>query len=132
MTPDPVETLHRGYKVLWQEGDPDAAFSGVAPNFEWIVPGHPEGELRRGAAGAVEFFREWTEPWEDLHVDWELHRAGPDRVLAVVSMHGRGRESGAPVYTRVAQLWTFREGRAARMVMYPDVDEAFEAADLRE
>jgi ketosteroid isomerase-like protein len=46
-------------------------------------------------------------------------------------MQGRGRGSGAPVDTRVAQLWTFREGRAARMVMYPDVDEAFEAAGLR-
>ena len=132
MTPDPVEILDRGYALIWREGDPEASFRGVTPDFEWVVPGHPEGELRRGAEGAVGFFREWTEPWEEFHVDWELHRAGPDRVLAVVSMRGRGRESGAPVHTRLAQLWTFREGRAARMVAYTDVREAFQAAGLRE
>jgi ketosteroid isomerase-like protein len=132
MTQDPVEILDRGYELIWREGDPEASFRGVTADFEWVVPDHPEGEIHHGADGAVEFFREWIEPWEDLRVDWELHRAGPDRVLAVVSIQGRGRESGAPVYTRVAQLWTFREGRAARMVMYPDVDEAFEAAGLRE
>jgi ketosteroid isomerase-like protein len=132
MTRDPVEILDRGYELIWREGDPEASFRGVTVDFEWVVPGHPEGEIRRGADGAIEFFREWTEPWEDFHVEWELHRAGPERVLAVVSMHGRGRGSGAPVDTRVAQLWTFRAGRAARMVMYWDVDEAFEAAGLRE
>jgi ketosteroid isomerase-like protein len=130
MRPDPVEILHRGYELIWRERDPEASFRGVAPDFEWVVPGHPEGELHHGADGAVRFFHEWTEPWEDLHVDWELHRAGPDRVLAVISMQGRGRESGVPVDMRVAQLWTFREGRAARMVMYPDIQKAFEAAGL--
>jgi ketosteroid isomerase-like protein len=132
MRPDPVEILDRGYELIWREGDPEASFRGVAPDFEWVVPGHPEGEVRHGADGAIEFFREWSEPWDDFHVDWELHRAGPDRVLAVVSMHGRGRGSGAPVEMRLAQLWTFKDGRAARMVMYPDVQEAFEAAGLVE
>jgi ketosteroid isomerase-like protein len=131
MTADPVEILDRGYALIWREGDPEASFQGVAPDFEWVVPGHPEGEIRRGADGAIQFFREWTEPWEEFHVDWELHRAGHDRVLAVVSMQGRGRESGVPVETRLAQLWTFREGRAARMVVYTDLETAFEAAGLR-
>jgi ketosteroid isomerase-like protein len=45
-------------------------------------------------------------------------------------MKGRGRESGAPVEMRVGQLWTFREGRAVRMVMYYDVDEARRDAGL--
>jgi ketosteroid isomerase-like protein len=130
MSPDPVEILDRGYELIWRKGDPEASFRGVAPDFEWVVPGHPEGEVRRGADGAVEFFREWTEPWVDLRVDWELHRAGPDRVLAVVTMQGRGRESGAPVETRFGQIWTFREGRATRMVVYADPEKAFEAAGL--
>jgi ketosteroid isomerase-like protein len=130
MTRDPVDILDRGYELIWRHDDAEAAFRGVAPEFEWIVPVHPEGEVRRGAEGAIQFFREWVEPWEEFHVDWELHPAGPDRVLAVVAMQGRGRESGAPVETRLGQLWTFQEGRAVQMVMYPDVQEAFEAAGL--
>jgi ketosteroid isomerase-like protein len=131
VTRDPVEILDRGYELIWRHDDAEAAFRGVTPDFEWIVPGHPEGDVRRGAEGAIQFFREWVEPWEEFHVDWELHRAAPDRVLAVVAMRGRGRESGAPIEVRVGQLWTFRGGRAARMVMYSDLQKAFEAAGLR-
>jgi ketosteroid isomerase-like protein len=131
VTQDLVDILDRGYELIWRHDDAEAAFRGVAPDFEWIVPGHPEGEVRRGADGVIQFFREWVEPWEELHVDWELHPAGQDCVLAVVAMDGRGRESGAPVDMRLGQLWTFREGRAARMVMYLDVQTAFEAAGLR-
>jgi ketosteroid isomerase-like protein len=132
MSFDPVEILDRGYELIWRQDDAEAAFRGVAADFEWLVPGHPEGEVRRGADGAVEFFRECTEPWEELRVDWELHRAGPHRVLAVISMRGRGRGSGAPVETRFGQIWTFRDGRATRMVVYADVEQAFEAAGLLE
>ncbi|MBD0280821.1 MAG: nuclear transport factor 2 family protein [Thermoleophilaceae bacterium] len=132
MRPDAVEILHRGYELIWREDDADPAFRGEAPDFEWVGPEHPEGELRRGAGGADEFFREWTEPCEELHMDWELHRAGPDRVLAVLRMHGRGRDSGAPVEMLLEQVWTFQEGRSARMVMYTELEKAFEAAGLLE
>ena len=131
MTRDPVAILDRGYALIWRQDDAEGAFRGVAPDFVWIVPGHPDGEIRHGAEGAIEFFREWVEPWEEFHVDWELHRAGPDCVLAVVTMRGRGRGSGAPVDARLGQLWTFRNGRAARMVMYWDLQTAFAAAGLR-
>jgi ketosteroid isomerase-like protein len=127
---DPVQILDRGFQLIWRLGDAEGAFRGVAPNFEWIVPDHPDGEVRRGAEGAIQFFREWVEAWEEFHVDWELHRAGRDRVLAVVAMQGRGRGSGAPVDVRVGQLWTFRQGRAVQMVMYSDLGKAFEAAGL--
>ena len=35
-------------------------------------PGHPEGGVRRGPEGVIEFFHEWVEPWEDFELDWEL------------------------------------------------------------
>jgi ketosteroid isomerase-like protein len=33
---------------------------------------------------------------------------------------------------RFAQVWTFRDGRIARLEMYADRDDALEAAGLRE
>jgi ketosteroid isomerase-like protein len=76
------------------------------------------------------FFWEWLEAWEALQVEWDLEPAGADRVLAVLTMHGRGRGSGAPAEMRVGQLWTFRRGRAVRMALFWDVDEARRAAGL--
>ena len=64
----------------------------------------------------------------------ELHEAPAGRVLALIRMHGRGRGrgsgSGVPAQMRFAQLWTFRDGRATRMVLYGDVDEARREAGL--
>jgi ketosteroid isomerase-like protein len=128
---DAIRILQRGYELIWREDRLEDALIGVDPEFEWVVPGHPEGDVRQGADATIAFFRDWIEPWDELQVDWDLLPAGPDRVLAILTMSGRGRESGAPVDLRVGQLWTFREGRAVRMVMYDDVDEALREAVVR-
>ena len=119
-----VRILERGYELVWREDRLEDALVGLDPEFEWVVPGHPEGDLGQGPEATIAFFRDWIESWAELNVNWDLHPAGPDRVLAILTMDGRGRESGAPVDMRVGQLWTFRGGRAVRMVLYYDVDEA--------
>ncbi len=127
---DILHNLDRGYTLLWREGRAEDAFSGIDDDFEWVVPDHPEGAVRHGSAGVLEFIREWVEPWAELDVDWELHEAGPDRVLAIIDMRGRGRESGVTAEMRFGQLWTFDRARPTRMVMYYDVDDARRAAGL--
>jgi ketosteroid isomerase-like protein len=128
---DPLPIVDRLYRLTWRENDVEGAFGDLDPDFEWVVPGHPEGAVRRGSAGVIGFIREWREPWEDMEVDWELHPVDAERVLAVMRQRARGRVSGASVALRFAQLWTVREGRAVRMVLYTDVDKGFAAAGLR-
>jgi ketosteroid isomerase-like protein len=86
--------------------------------------------VRHGPDSVIEFFHEWIEPWDDLEIDWELETAGPDAALAIIDMRGRGRGSGVPTEMRFFQLWTFRDGRAIRMEMFSDLDEARRAAGL--
>jgi ketosteroid isomerase-like protein len=126
-----MRILQRGYEMMWREDRLEDALVGLDPEFEWVVPGHPEGDVRRGPEATIAFFRDWIEPWDELHVDWELLPADAGSVLAVLTMNGRGRESGAPVDMRVGQFWTFREGRAVRMVLYYDVDEAMREMVVR-
>ena len=60
------------------------AYDVVRPDeFEWVVPGHPDGP-----------------------------------VLALAT----------PVELRFAQVWTFRDGEPARMVLYADADKGRRAA----
>jgi ketosteroid isomerase-like protein len=125
-----LRMLERGYQLMWREDRLEDALVGLEPDFEWVVPGHPEGDVRHGPEATIAFFRDWIEPWAELHVDWELLPAEPDRVLAILDMHGLGRESRAPVEMRVGQLWTFRDGRAVSMVLYSDIDEARRDAGL--
>ena len=125
-----LRMLEVGYTLIWRADRLERALEGLPEDFEWVVPDHPEGSVRRGPEGVIDFFREWTEPWDDLDVEWELYEAGPDRALALIVMRGRGHESGVPVEMHFGQMWTFRDGRARRMVMYNDIDEARRAAGL--
>ncbi len=127
---DVVRILDRGYTLIWREGRLEDALRGLDDDFEWVVPNHPEGAVRHGADSVIEFFREWTEPWEKLEVDWELEESGPDAALAIIEMRGEGRASGVPAEMHFFQLWTFRDGRAVRMEMFTDIDEARRAAGL--
>ena len=132
MTRADVELLERAYRLAWRDHEFDRAVSGVDDDFEWVVPGHLEGDVHRGREGVLEFYRELVEPFEDVEFDWELREAGPDRVLALCEMRGRGRGSGVGAQMRLAQLWTFRDGRPVRMVAYTNPDEGLAAAGLAE
>jgi ketosteroid isomerase-like protein len=123
-----LQILDRGYTLIWREDRLEDALSGLDDDFEWVVPDHPEGAVRHGSASVIEFFREWLEPWDDLRVDWEIEEVAPGRGLASIDMSGRGHGSGAPTEMRIFQLWTFRDGRAVRMELFRDADEARRAA----
>ena len=125
-----LRLLERGYTMMWREDRVEEALIGLGDDFEWVVPRHPEGNVRRGAQGVIQFFYEWAEPWEDFHLDWELHEVDAERVLAIIHMRGMGRESRVPAEMTFGQLWTYRDGRFVRMVMYYDVHEARRAAGL--
>jgi ketosteroid isomerase-like protein len=87
------------------------------------------GGVYRGHEGLRAFFRQWNEAWEsvDYQLD-DLIDAGGDRVVSVVTRHGRGRSSGAEVEVQVALVWTIRDGKVVRVVWFPTRDEALESA----
>jgi ketosteroid isomerase-like protein len=123
-----LETVDRMYALVWREHDLDAALAGLPDDFEWVVPGHPDGELRRGPHAVTDFFRDWIGQWDQPETDWRLEETRPGTVLALVTTRGRGRASGVPVEMSFAQVWTFRDGEPARMVLYPNPEKGRRAA----
>jgi ketosteroid isomerase-like protein len=125
-----LRTLDRGYELIWREDRVADALRGLGPDFEWVVPNHPEGAVRHGPDDVIAFFTDWRAQFDELHVEWELRELDAGRALAISTTRGRGRISGAPVEMRFAQLWTWRDGRFVRMVLFYDVDEALREAGL--
>jgi ketosteroid isomerase-like protein len=123
-----IEELELMYRRVWHEHDLERALAGLPEDFEWVMPGHPDGAVRHGAHAVMEFFRDWIEQWEEPETDWQLEQTRPDTVLALVTTRGRGRVSGVPVEQSFAQVWTFRDGEPARMVLYADADKGRTAA----
>ena len=133
MSRENVEIVRRGYEAF-NRGDIDGVVGLLAPDFEYVasglVPG--VGGVYRGAEGLrrfVEtFWREFDDPRVEVH---ELVDAG-DRVLASTTLRGHGKQSGADTSWGVCQVWTVRDGSAARGQGFPSRAEALEAIGLRE
>jgi ketosteroid isomerase-like protein len=125
-----IQLLDRGYTKIWHEGQMEEALRGLDDDFEWEATDYLEDSVRRGPQAVIDFFREWMDAWEELAVSWDLHDLGPERALTVIHMRGRSRVSGVPAEMHFGQIWTMREGRFKRMVMYTDVGQARRAAGL--
>ena len=104
-------------------------------DFVWDMShfdGWPVQQVYEGAQGADDFFAEWGSAWDDWEVEIEgLHDLG-GTMLAIVRQRGRSKLSGVPVEMLMAMLWTFRDGKEARMDMYSDPSEALKAVGLEE
>ena len=89
-----------------------------------------------GKAAVGEWFGDWFRQFGlDYRFDIEETHDTGDRVLVLVTHHGRGRHSGATVEQRSAHDYTLREGKVSRIDIWVDQDAreaALEAVGLRE
>jgi ketosteroid isomerase-like protein len=129
MSQENARVVERFYE-LWNEG---ASLEPLLePEFEWVSPpdavepGTLKGiaAARAGVARIREIFPE--------------HRFEPERYVEtgadiVVIIGTRARtERGIETDWRGGHVWTVREGRIARLRVFNDVQQAFEAVGLRE
>jgi ketosteroid isomerase-like protein len=130
MTEENVEVV-RSILANWARGD----YSSV----DWADPNIAfSGPLDAGTTrGIDELGRRWGEflgAWDQFATTPERFiDMGDDRVLVLVRFEGRGRVSGAPATGfSGGQLFTLRDGKVVRLVVYSTRAEALEAAGLSE
>jgi ketosteroid isomerase-like protein len=133
MSDENVEIVRTGYQRYLATGEFTDEI--VTADFVWDMSnfhGWPEQQVYNGADGARTFLKDWTDAWEDWQLEVDaLHDAG-DRVVALLRQQGRSKANGMVVEMSFAQVWTVRGGKEARMDMYSDPAEAFEATGLSE
>ena len=106
----------------------------LADDAEWVNPRDAvEGGTRKGANAfndAIEsVFAAWDDVWFDTH---RVVENGDDRVVALGVLRGHIRGPGMEVESPHGQVWTFRDGRVARMEWFNTHADALQAAGLRE
>ena len=112
-------------------GEISLEHSVFAPDFSWEPPpeGPTAGDYRGGAAAQrqADYFRDAFEDfsWEPSDVT-----LGPGTVLIDGEMSGRGSASGVEVGMTEHHVWTIRDGKALRLQMFTDRDEALAAAGI--
>ncbi|MGH2922465.1 MAG: FAD-dependent oxidoreductase, partial [Solirubrobacterales bacterium] len=116
----------------WGVGTPQ---SEVLPylhdEFEWVNPDYAvEPGTRRGPEGWLAAMVSADEAFESMeHEVHERIEAG-DRVLCLLTFRALTRGAGIPYEVPEQHLWSFRDGRIARLQWFHDEAEAREAAGL--
>jgi uncharacterized protein len=80
-----------------------------------------------GPEGVRAAIQEIDADWQDLHYTLEDVVELGDRVLVLLRMHARVRDSEAELDAQVAHVWEFRGGRAVRWDVYADHASALRA-----
>jgi ketosteroid isomerase-like protein len=125
-------------RQMWdafERRDTEAARTILHPDIVWDATRleMPDGaEVYRGYDGVAEFWRRWLGAWETLNIpEPEVIEAGDKVFVWVEGQVNRGRTSGIEVeQPPFGFVWTFEEGRAVRMELHADRDDALTAAGL--
>jgi ketosteroid isomerase-like protein len=107
----------------------EAAIHRFHPDFEGTVPPElsAEPDTYRGHEGLRRYFAGFEGSLEDVRIEpLELVEDG-DRVLVPMRLLGRGAGSGIEVEQQAVQVWSFRDGKVARVDGFTDLDSAREA-----
>jgi len=126
-----VEIVRRVFEAL-NRGDLAGAMAASATDFVFDFSRSISPE--RGVYGTEDIpgvIDAFIGPWESVRYEPEEFIEAADQVVTPFKMHNRGR-GGIELQTRVAWIWTFRDGQVARITFFQNRREALEAAGLRE
>jgi uncharacterized protein len=131
MSRENVETVRRGYEHFNRSGDVD--YSVLDPEIIYDLSRRTFDSLVfRGHDGVREFLRLIREQWASRRMEpQDLIDAG-DKVVASVRLVGVGRQSGVETMASAAHVWTLREGKIVRLTVFQTMEEALDAARLRD
>jgi ketosteroid isomerase-like protein len=121
----PGEHAARAFAFAISADDLEAALEICHPEIEFLSVLAVSGRRYLGHDGIREYFDDIHSAWGEWRV--EVHRtvAGPDgRVAIVMSMHARGKESGAILSERTDHIWTLRDGKLFRNEPFREPGEA--------
>jgi ketosteroid isomerase-like protein len=105
--------------------DVEAFATLTTPDFEWFPSMSPvEGESFVGHDGVRRYFERLGDAWEYFRVSPEAFREGPDLVLVLGRLEGRGRSSGAAVDASLGMAFDLRDGTISRIRGFLDHAQA--------
>jgi ketosteroid isomerase-like protein len=132
-----LELARRGYELL-NRGEVDRFLTECAhPDYEFHtnvqVPSIPS--VVRGHDELRAWIQQWyQDPWEgQLQMEVErIEELADGRVLALLTLRGKGRGSGVPVDAEYAHILSFHEGLCIRVDGFPTWSQALTTAGLAE
>jgi ketosteroid isomerase-like protein len=112
-------------------GDVDAAVALCHPEIQFDSVLGISGRAYLGHEGIRQYFEDVASAWSEWMVEVEqVTEAADGRVAIAMTMHARGKGSGASLAERTAHIWTLRDGRLWHNQPYREPEEALRALGL--
>lgn len=117
------------------DGGLDAMAEFWDPDIDWRAA---EGAIddvgeMHGSVAVRRYIQDWIDTFDGVSVVVEeLRDVGDNRVLAIQRLNGRAKLSGTETDLRSAVVNTVRDGEVVRGREYLSVEDALDAAGLRE
>ena len=119
--------------VDWEKGDWSSS-EWADPEIEFVMVGGLSEGTWTGTAEMAKAWAAMVNAWDGLTANAEEFRDIDDeRVLVFLQNRGRGRESGIEIdgiSVRAANVFTIRDGRVKKLVLYWDRDQAIQDLGL--
>jgi ketosteroid isomerase-like protein len=130
-----METRNERAARLFSEAittlNPDAAVAICDPEIEFRSVLGIGGRAYTGHTGIRQYLDDVESAWAQWSVEVDrITEAGDGRVAIVMTMHARGKGSGASLHERTAHIWTLRDGRLLRNQPFREPHEALQALGL--
>ena len=120
----------RRFAAAITEYDADAALAVCDQEIEFLSVLAVDGRAYIGHEGIRRYFDDIASAWDEWRVDVHGTDVAPDgRVVIEMTMHARGKGSGAPLAEFAAHIWTLRNGKLLRNQPFRERDEAARAAE---
>ena len=131
MSQENVEIVRRAYEA-WNAGDINAWGESFDPEIEAYDHDIPDAGEYRGLEGRIRWQADWERSWQSWRWEPEEFIDAGERVIAVLHVHAKGRQSGVDVERIDGAVWTLRNGRCVRLDYYGSKEQALEAVGLSE
>jgi ketosteroid isomerase-like protein len=127
-----ISLLRKAYEAF-NRGDIAAAVEPLDPQIEWTEPeSFPGGGTYHGQAGVARYLSQSRAGWAEGSSEPERFIPSGDRI--VVFVHARIRLQGSTEWrdVRLADVYTFHNGRPVQMRAFADRNEALRWVGVKE
>lgn len=126
-----TEALRKAYEAF-NRNDIPATVEAMDPQIEWTEPAEfPGGGTYHGHAGVKAYLSRSRAAWGDVHSEPERFIVAGDKIVVFVHARLRPKDSTEWHETRLADVFTFRNGKAIQMRAFADRLQALEWAGVK-
>ena len=131
MTEEDLEAIRHVYDE-WSRGNWSPKFDFYDDAMEWGWSDEFPGlaGVYQDPALRSRRLQEWLRGWDDWRCEAQELLVHGDQVVALCRYSGRGKGSGVSVETKGAHVWTLRDGKVIRLVVFATRERALAEVGL--